>query len=547
MTHAEITSNKYRQKFEFIDFRNGKIFDFAVLLICCLSFGFSCIESSVNIDSFHWGFMYVQALDIKRGLIPYKETFNGYGIITSLIQNLSLTFFGERMISIGIMTGVFYATSIFFSYKLFLKILPKYLAYLSILLIFLLHAYIIYPWPNYYSYTFLLLSLLIIFSTNQKKYFFLAGLFLGLSLLSRNSSIIAIIPPFLLFFVYNIVFKKTERDTFSKIVFFSLGFLVPLLLFLFFLINHNTLNDFLIQNKIMLLDSARNITILNFLPRLLKNIFTLQGETFNPDSRLFFFTIIFVWNLVTLFYILYQLLLNKILTKDESILIVFCLVTIFGYLNAIHYYEVFRLVNSSSLGIGVIIHTVFRMSQRLKREIKIIIILPLISICFIWGNSIIFSETSSVYFPWKLDVLTGKGVMTTEIGILKGKILSKKYYDFYQEVYQKISENNHVPYIVNYTDDSVAMVINNLQRVQISSLSSLYFAGVEQAYLNEANKIQKIINAKKAVILSIKDLHIPGYKVVFIKPWVYGEVPWLNDDKWDESLYISVPENVVLK
>ncbi|MBP5972953.1 glycosyltransferase family 39 protein [Brasilonema sp. CT11] len=544
MTHAESITNKSKQKFEFIDFRNGRIFDLTVLLICCLSFGFSCIESSVNIDSYHWGFMYVQALDIKRGLIAYKETFNGYGIITSLIQSFSLTLFGERMISIGIMTGIFYAVNIFLSYQLFLKIIPKYLAYLSTFLIFLLHAYIIYPWSNYYSYTFLLLSLLIIFSTSKKAYCFFAGLFLGLSLLSRYSSSIAIIPPFLLFFVYNIASKKTRKSTVSKNLFFIFGFLVPLLLFLLFLINHNALDDFFIQNEMMLSDSAKNITILNSVPRLLKNIFTLQGETFNPDSRLFIFTIIFLWNIATLFFISYKFLLNKNLTKNENILIIFSLITIFGYLNSIHFYEVFRLVNSSSLGLGVIFYTIYQISLRFNREVKVIILLPLICICFIWGNSLLFSKTSSVYFPWKLDVLTGKGVMTSEISIFKGKLLSKKYYDFYQELYKKISENHHFSYIVNYTEDSVAVVINNLQRVQISSL---YFPEVEQAYPNEANKIKKIINAKKAVVLSIKDLHIPGYKVVFIKPWVYGEVPWLNDDKWDESLYVSVPEDVILK
>ena len=101
------------------------IVDFSVLLICCLSFGFSCIESSVNLDSLHWGFMYVQALDLKRGLIPYQETFTIYGIMTSWIQSLSLTLFGERMISIGIATGIFYSLSIFLSYQIFLKILPK--------------------------------------------------------------------------------------------------------------------------------------------------------------------------------------------------------------------------------------------------------------------------------------------------------------------------------------------------------------------------------------------------------------------------------------
>ena len=86
MTTTSVISNQYKQKFEFIDFQNGRVFDFSVLLICCLSFGFSWIESRVNLDSHHCGLMYVQALDLKRGLIPYKETFTIYGILTSLMD-----------------------------------------------------------------------------------------------------------------------------------------------------------------------------------------------------------------------------------------------------------------------------------------------------------------------------------------------------------------------------------------------------------------------------------------------------------------------------
>ncbi|MEH2238942.1 glycosyltransferase family 39 protein [Nostoc sp.] len=518
------------------------IVDFSVLLICCLSFGFSCIESSVNLDSAHWGFMYVQALDLKRGLIPYQETFTIYGILTSWIQSLSLSLFGERMISIGIATGIFYSLSIFLSYQIFLKILPKYFAYFATLLIFLLHTYIIYPWSNYYSYTFLLLSILILFAVKKDiSNMFFSGFFLGLSLLCRYSSVQATLLPFLLFLVYETLLKRdSKKANLSNALFFILGLLIPISLFLFFLIYHGVLNDFFIQNKIMLLESDQGVTVLTFIPILFNSIITSGGENAlgdNPDSRIFSFTIIFFWNLVTLLYFLFQqLFLKKILTKDEVIVMAFCVITLFGYLNAIHIYEVFRLANSSSLGIGVIIYSIVKILPRLDRKIKIVMLLPLISICFIWANSLIFSETSSVYFPWKLDTLMGKEVIPTEISIFRGKILSKKYYQFYQEIFNEISKFDNSHYIVNYTLDSVAMAINNLPKVQ---MSSYYFPSIEQVYPKEAKRIQEVINAKKAVIISNKDIHIVGYKVIFSKPWSFAEVPWMGHDK---SIYISVPE-----
>ncbi|MHC5824954.1 MAG: hypothetical protein ACYT04_56195, partial [Nostoc sp.] len=259
------------------------------------------------------------------------------------------------------------------------------------------------------------------------------------------------------------------------------------------------------------------------------------------DSRIFSFTIIFFWNLVTLLYFLFQqLFLKRILTEDEVIVMAFCVITLFGYLNSIHIYEVFRLANSSSLGIGVIIYSVVKILPRLGRKIKIVMILPLISICFIWANSLIFSAspTSAVYTPWRLDILMGKGVISTEISIFKGKVLKPEYYNFYRDIYQHISKFDHSHYIVNYTLDPIAMIINNLPKVQ---MSSIYFPLIEQAYPEEAKRIQQIINTKKAVILSDKDLHLPGYKVIFSKTWFSGEVPWLRNDSL-AMIYISVPE-----
>ncbi|MEH2382467.1 MAG: hypothetical protein V7K27_26870 [Nostoc sp.] len=539
MTHAEMISNKSKQQFEFINFQNSRIFDFSVLLICCLSFGFSWIESMLNQDSFHT-LMYAEALDIKRGLIPYKETFIYYGIMTSLIHTLSLSLFGERLMSVFIATGIFYSFSLFLSYKIFLKFLPKYAAFFSTFLIFLLHPYITFAWSNYYAYTFLSLSILIFFSKKSKINLFLSGFFLGLSFLCRYTSIQVILPPFLLFFTHQIIFKiNTEKTTLSRILFFSLGFIFPILLFLLFLFSNSTLDDFWIQNKIMLEDGEYGVTISNFVPKLLISIITFGEKT--RDSRIIFFTIIFFWNLAALFYFLRKLFLKKNVTQDETLVMSCSIVTLFGYLNALHVYDLFRLINGSSLGIGVIIYTILQISQRFGHKIKVIILLPLISLCFIWANSLIFSPsaTSSVYFPWKLDILMGKGVSPTEISIFRGKILSPKYYEFYSEVFQILSKFDHSSYyIVNYTADCIPMVINDLPKVQISSydMSSL----IEQAYPEEAKKIQQIINAKKAVILSWKDIHIPGYKVVFSRSYLSAEAAWVTNSS--KKLYISVPE-----
>ncbi|MBN3941740.1 hypothetical protein [Nostoc sp. NMS9] len=547
MTTTDVISNQYKQKFELINFRNGIVFDLSVLLICCLSLGFSWIESILSSDSVHWGVMYVQALDLKRGLIPYKETLTDYGIMTSLIQSFSLTLLGERLISIGLATGIFYSFNLFLSFQIFLKFLPKYAAFFSTFLIFLLSGYITFPWSNYYSHTFFILSILMLFSKNNKKNVFLSGLLLGFSLLCRYSLIQAILPPFVLFFSSEIIFQKnTKKTTASRVLFFSLGFIFPILLFFLFLFSNSLLDDFWIQNQIAKSEIVGKATILNLLQDLFQSMFITFGDDIH-DSRIIFFTIIFCWNLITLFYFLNKLLFKKKLAQDEAIVMQLCVITLFGYLSGISSYDFLRLIaGSSSLGVGVIIYSVIQISQRLGRKIKIIILLPLISICFIWASSLIFSAsaTSAAYIPWRLDMLMGKGVISTEISIFRGKILSPKYYEFYREIYQKISKYQNSHYIVNYTQDSVAMVINNLPKVQISSY---YTPLIEQAYPEETKKIHQIINTKKAVILSEKDLHLPGYKVIFSKTWLSGDVQWLGNRSWlgengSDRLHISVPE-----
>ena len=140
------------------------VFDLMVIIICLASFGCSLIESIINNDNVHWGWAYIAALDIKRGAIPHSEVIIFYGYIYTWIQSVALILFGNRLISVGIITGLFYSFTFFLSYLVFLRFLKKSLAFASVLLLFLIHPYIIYPAPNYFAYTFQLSALIFFYA-----------------------------------------------------------------------------------------------------------------------------------------------------------------------------------------------------------------------------------------------------------------------------------------------------------------------------------------------------------------------------------------------
>src|SRR4029434_4606684 len=87
-------------------------------LACLISFSsllLSIVVSKLNYDGHHWGFQYSSAVDIINGLKPYSESLNQYGILTSLVHISGILLFGNRVVSVGIITGIFYSISFFVS------------------------------------------------------------------------------------------------------------------------------------------------------------------------------------------------------------------------------------------------------------------------------------------------------------------------------------------------------------------------------------------------------------------------------------------------
>lgn len=516
-------------------FSRLNVFDLLVIFICAASFGCSWIESMVNYDSFHWGYAFGPVLDLHRGAIPHSEAFIGYGYISVLISSIALNVFGERLMSVGMITGLFYSLTLFLSYLIFIRFLKKSLAFISVLLIFLIHPYMIYPGGNYFAYTFLLAALIFFLRYPENRYNGLwAGFFLCMSVLSRYSSAIAVLPPFAILLGWEFfTAQDSGKQVVKKTGLISAGFFIPLILFFTYLAANSALDDFFYQNQMMAkqwgrLDDAN--TYLNFLAF----IFQIDTSSYAYDFRgRIFSLILFACLLIIIREIIRKVSVASVKSEYAGYdVIAVCLVTVFGFLNSVHVYETFRLVNGASIGVGVCALVFDNFFMKAVRPLKyLMIFLSMVMFLFL-SSSLFFKPTSSAYFPWNKDVLFDGGITNNTIGIFKGKLLTREYNDFYQSIYDAVAPFKKTCYIINYTNDGVAFLINDLPRVQIVPNYHPWF--------EDLDKQAKLIDDNKVVILSYKRLDLPAYKEIFAKNWP-EEMPWLSGG----CLFIYAPRRYV--
>ncbi len=538
MALRELSVNKHElseasplQRF-FLFFNRWNGFDLLVALLCAASFCCSWIESIVNYDNLHWGSAYLCALDLKRGAIPHSQALIFYGFFQTWFHSIALTVFGERLMSVGIITGLFYSLTLFLSYRVFLRFMPKHLSFIAVLFIFLIHPYVFYPAPNYFMYTFQLLALIFCLKYSENRFNgFLAGIFISISLLSRYSSFIAILPPFIVLLGWEFfTVQGTKKRIIEKIAIVGAGLIVPLIIFAVYLAMNSALGNFFYQmgitskvwGKVGSVD-----TYLNFIASMLQ-----INESYASDLRGKFFTLILIVCLFIIFRegirkIFYQPVMSAYAHYNIAAV---CLVTVFGYFNSLHVYETFRLVNGASLGIGIVVFVLYNFFSQTIKPVKYLIVLSGVLLCLYLSATMFFVKTTSSYYPWKMDVLFNNGVTNKNIAIFKGKLLSKEYNDFYQEVFDAIAPYKKSCYILNYTSDVIAFLINDLPRIQSAPI---YFK-----WLDDVSKQAEIVDRNQAVILCYKALHLPDYKIIFNKKWP-AEIPWMESD----YLFIYAPKH----
>ena len=117
---------------------------------------FLSINVGINLyDVAHPIKMFVEANQLLSGLTPYKEIFISYGYLTTVLHSFSIILFGNQVLSVWIITGIFYALT----FPIFFLILQnlgieKKISILSIIVIFLIHPSSLLPWSTYFAYFF---------------------------------------------------------------------------------------------------------------------------------------------------------------------------------------------------------------------------------------------------------------------------------------------------------------------------------------------------------------------------------------------------------
>lgn len=190
--------------------------DIIVLLLIIIYTGVLITYSNADNDLiWNYGFSY----NIASGLTMYKD-FNM--VITPLYPTLCGLFmrlFGNNFISFNIINTLLISSMYYFIYKKYPKtFLPS----------FVLLSFIIRP-----SYNFLVMFLLLILLNIKEDNDYLIGFLLGLVVLTKQSFLLLIIP--------SIIYIKKPNKIIKRII----GFIIPVLITLIYMISANSLYSFI--------------------------------------------------------------------------------------------------------------------------------------------------------------------------------------------------------------------------------------------------------------------------------------------------------------
>lgn len=510
--------------------------DVLVIICCITSIGLSIIESRVNTDAHHWGLMYANAADLNKGLIPYKEIFIQYGFLTTFIQSLSLNIFGNTVVSVGIITGIFYAANIYLSYCLWRKILNRWSSALSSVVMFLVHGYIIYPWSNYFSYTFLLISLLFLTASPQRRNrYLLSGFFLALSFLARQSLFI-IAPIYLYFLLIYISLEQDKRKIYLKnIVMFHVGMLGVIGAFLIYVIRESAFGDWIKQSFVIGKFYRDFLHPINILRTLKKIIFPFDDVKILLYSLVFFNALI-IFTRISLLRKIKEL--QEQVQERDNLLFLFSSVILFGYLQSLHIYEVFRLQSSSSLGFGLLIFSLCKLSNRFEKLERLVLSVPFICLFFYLTQTLVVYKNFSVYNPWNRHLLVSHELKQPEnIEMLQNKLYDEKTRIYYQTFAKTMSSYDcKLDYLVNLTMNSyIPLLSKSFKRVQRSPFYNESMSNI--IFQDEQEKITHLFIQEKALLIAAEIKQIPENYQVILEVEKPG-IPWIRD----KITYIAVPK-----
>jgi len=514
-----------------------EIFDNKIFLIIFFSFFFLismhlCYWQGIyNNDPLHWGFMLKNALDFNKGYIPYKDIFIQYGILTTLVHAFSLKIY-ENISSIIIITNLFYFFSIFFIFLIAYEISKEILKAILIFLVnFLFFPFAIYPWSLYILSPFLMAGIYLFIKYYNKKKILFSGVVLGISCLGRETVFFPIFFSFIFFELTNyFIFKK--KIQFQNIFLFLIGFFIPIIFFILYLIKNNLINFWYIDswlyiNKFMKFihtnphwGSPNNI---------IKSILSpFKFALVDFDFRWLFVVLTFsinCYNLLLIFLKKKEYNLKYLYIYYLSISLLFCCYSIIGF-------ELFR-ISTTSILCTVLLLLFFKNKLEKYFYIYIVFFIVAISLTGNSGNYFLVSKNQK-----------DRSVTVNKPNIFKDKKWNKENVDYYLNLEKElkiISDMKcNIKYEINYTLDNFIASISPFRKWQLAPFYNYDFLNKLRIDLDPDIKIKA---AKDTVIYSVatnENLEKNEYENFFIYKII--KIPYALFIPNDTYLKIYLPQ-----
>ena len=431
-------------------------------------------------DAAHHGLIFINALEILNGKLPYKEIFIQYGLLHDLLNSIFLFVFKKDIIAIYISTSIYYFSSVFIIGLICKQISNFYGLIFAIFILLFNHPLPELPWSNYLAFLFLCFSIYF-FDLENKKRLFLSSFFLSLSILSRENFYYFVLPSFIFINLLIYYYNRNLRINFLLII----SFLIPIIFFFIYLFINNLFLDWLNYQKLPFIYLESYESNLSRLFYDFINYFIFEA-IFNIANQPQYIVILFVilFNFLTLIEQIF-------IIKNKNLKIIFiCVVCLSSFIVSINL-EIFRLYTSIAIGLPIIY---FRIFSYTKNENKFILVFILL---FISTYSLFFFPNGNIKHFNNINFQDSYN--NKNFKFFKFQKWEKHDWDLLNNV-DKI--NNHIEnkckinYVLNMTPNAFILIISNYNKIQVTPYFTQHL-GAEFNYVLQKDFKQKIINKIK--------------------------------------------------
>lgn len=507
--------------------KNSILYVISITFISFYSFYLSSINSLYNQDFHHWSYILHSFIEYKNKLKLLKELELTHGLGQIILFNLVDKFKKIDLVSIGTITALFYSLNFIILFKIFSIISSRIISLSLVFILFLIHPFIILPWSDYYSGLCLNLFIYIFLRYDIKKINFLVlPLLLLLAIFFRTTYLISIFLSIIIYLILNYkFFKKNQFNIIFYLFFFKL-FIFIFFLYHVYLFYTGFLNSFFFFFEILEVSSSplkeKIISSYNLeLWILLKLIYRIfeSFKSFIDISNLsnIIFLIFFLFNIKILFNFKKGLYKKKIINSKIFFIL---LLGIFGFIQSIHSYEVFRNINSTT-GIFVAGLYFIKYEPLIKylRSNVVKLCFTGIILLYIFGIVFTFNKTLDLLEAYKFNKTEYTKLNNNFFG---NKMIKKKAAEYYNELSNILCKNNikitnfspdyAITHLCDYNEHSLSFYVGPLRNKERlpdkvkEAYKRIFYEGLIEK--NEIVITNELIDlAKNVKIQHLKTLH----------------------------------------